>query len=42
MIFVDGKNILILENTGIVTSYNDVRFYESVIVLEKSEKEFLI
>lgn len=42
MIFVDGKNILILENKGIVTSYNDVRFYKSVIVLEKSEKGFLI
>ena len=40
MIFVDGKNILILENKGIVTSYNDVRFYTSVIVLENQKKGF--
>ena len=42
MVIVGGNNSLILEKTGIVTSYSEVRFYKNFIVLEKSENKFLI
>ena len=42
MVVVGGNNSLILDETGVVTSYIKVRFYKNVIVLEKPKHSFFI
>ena len=42
MVIVGGNNSLILDETGIVTSYIKVRFYKNVIVLEKPKQFFYL